>query len=161
MGLKLPPRSCEQWNMSIIRCQPGVCQNKVSLLVAKVLSKRLQVSKTQILPRATLKGRAIDLFYSTDFRTQRFYLPNAAVHRQQGGPDTNGGRVADLWCDRGREWMAESQRSEHLLAFSSLLPSFLSAWSLSLLLHRQKQWIQAQPALSMLYTYSIKQLHYS
>lgn len=73
-----------------------MCQNKVSLLVAEVLSKRLQVLKTQILPRATLKSPAIHLFYSTDFRTQRFYLPNTAVHRQQGGPDANGGRVADL-----------------------------------------------------------------
>lgn len=52
------------------------------------------------------------LCYPPDFRTQRLRLPHTAVHRQQGGPDTSGGRVADLRRDRGRERMAESQRSE-------------------------------------------------
>lgn len=51
--------------------------------------------------------------FSTDFRTQRLDVPNAAVYWQQGGTNTNRGRVALLWRDRGSEWMAEPQRWEH------------------------------------------------
>lgn len=100
--------------------------------------------------------------FSTDFRTQRLDIPDTAVYWQQGGTNTNRGRVAVLWCDRGSEWMAEPQRCKHIPPITVARSSFsilhyyinLSSWLL--LLHRQKQWIQDQSALPMLHVRTIK-----
>lgn len=96
---------------------------------------------------------------STDFRTQRPDIPNTAVYWQQGGTNTDGGRVAVLWRHRGSEWMAEPQRWVHTLHITHhLLHELHCDITLSwlLFLHRQKQWIQDQPALPMLHICTIK-----
>lgn len=62
--------------------------------------------------------------FSTDFRTQRLDIPDTAVYWQQGGTNTNRGRVAVLRCDRGSEWMAEPQRCKHIPPITVARSSF-------------------------------------
>lgn len=102
---------------------------------------------------------AILLLYSTDFRTQRLFLADTAIHRQQGGPDANGGRVADLRRDRGRERMAESQRSEHLAASgsTSVAPRFLCSCLISALASPQAETTASSSACTVHVAHSFHQ----
>lgn len=113
----------KQAKNSGIKGRPVQCLLTPPLLRPDLAAQsKIKEHSTAAFSTTSTDAFVIGISVYTDFRKQRPGIPDAALHRQQGGSNADGGRVAVLRCDGGGERVAESQKWAHSTAVTKGSP---------------------------------------